>query len=79
MAKFGPEVAQAFMTSISDLTSSVELQRLIAAIQKGDLNAAMGALHLDRAAFTGLEAKITEAYLAGGQGAVASMPAVFVV
>lgn len=75
MAKFGPKVAQAFMASVSDLTSSVELQKLIAAIQNGDLNAAMEALHLDRAAFTGLEAMITEAYVAGGQGAVASMPA----
>lgn len=75
MAKFGLEVAQAFAAVITDLTSGVELQRLIVAIQRGDLNGAMEALHLDRPAFAALEAKITEAYLAGGQGAVASMPA----
>lgn len=75
MAKYGLEVAQAFMTAINDLRSNVELQKVIAALERGDLQGAMDALHLSRAAFAGLEAKITEAFTAGGQGAVASMPA----
>lgn len=75
VAKFGPEVAEAFMASVQDLKSGVEFQRLVAAIQRGDLEGAMDALHLDRAAFHALEAKINEAFVAGGQGAVASMPA----
>lgn len=75
MAKFGQEVADAFMSSIRDLTDAVELQKLIAAIARGDLQGAVDALHLDRAAFHPLEAKLTEAFVAGGQGAVASMPA----
>lgn len=76
MAKYGPEVAQAFMEAIRDLRSNVELQKVIAALERGDLQGALAALHLSRAAFSGLEAKITEAFVAGGQGAVASMPAV---
>lgn len=74
-AKYGPEVAQAFIQAINDLTSNVEVQKVIAAIERGDLAAAMAALHLNRAAFAGLEAKLSEAFVAGGQGAVASMPA----
>lgn len=74
-AKYGLEVAEAFLDAIRDLARHAEVQQVIAALEAGDLNGAMEALHLDRAAFAGLEAKITEAYLAGGQGAVASMPA----
>lgn len=73
-AKFGPEVAEAFMVVVADLKSGVEFQRLVAAIDQGDLNGAMEALHLDRAAFHALEAKINEAFIAGGQAAVSSMP-----
>lgn len=75
MAKYGLEVAQAFMAAINDLRGNVELQKVIAALERGDLQGALDALHLSRAAFAGLEAKITEAFIAGGQGAVASMPA----
>lgn len=75
MAKYGLEVAQAFMASVRDLTSEIELQKLILAIERGDLQGAMDALHLDRAAYQGLEAKVSEAFVAGGNGAVASMPA----
>lgn len=74
-AKFGLEVAQAFAAAIADLKSGVEFQKLRLAIEQRDLTAALEALHLDRAAFSALEAKLTEAYAAGGQGAVASMPA----
>ncbi|WP_295169709.1 phage minor head protein [uncultured Brevundimonas sp.] len=74
-AKYGPEVAQAFITAIRDLTRQVEIQKLLLALERRDLDAAMQALHIDRAAFQPLEAKLVEAFTAGGQGAVATMPA----
>ncbi len=74
-AKYGPEVAQAFMTAIRDLTRQVEIQKLLLALERRDLDAAMQALHIDRAAFQPLEAKLVEAFTAGGQGAVTTMPA----
>lgn len=74
-AKYGQEVAQAFMTAIRDLTRQVEIQKLLLALERRDLDAAMQALHIDRAAFQPLEAKLVEAFTAGGQGAVATMPA----
>ncbi|MRL69898.1 phage minor head protein [Brevundimonas sp. SPF441] len=74
-AKYGQEVAQAFMTAIRDLTRQVEIQKLLLALERRDLDAAMQALHIDRAAFQPLEAALVEAFTAGGQGAVATMPA----
>lgn len=71
--KFGLEVAQAFLASIDELRSGVEFQRLQAAIARGDLNAAIEALHLDRTAFQALDAALASAYVAGGNGAVQSM------
>jgi hypothetical protein len=73
--KYGLEVAQAFMAAVRDITRQVEVQKLILALERRDLEAAMQALHIDRAAFQPLEAKLVEAFTAGGQGAVASMPA----
>ncbi|MNQ39736.1 hypothetical protein D3C85_533650 [compost metagenome] len=73
--KFGLDVALAFREAVNNLRSGVEFQKLKLAIEQGNLQAAMDALHIDRAAFFPLEAKITEAFIAGGQGAVASMPA----
>lgn len=74
--KFGLEVAQAFLASITELRSGVEFQRLQAAIARGDLNAAIDALHLDRTAFQALDAALASAYVAGGNGAVQSMGAI---
>lgn len=74
-AKFGLEVAHAYLASIRDITSQVEVQKLILAIERRELQAALDALHLNRAAFQPVEAKIAEAFVAGGQGAVSSMPA----
>lgn len=74
-AKYGQEVAQAFMQAIRDLARQVEIQKLLLALERRDLDAAMQALHIDRAAFQPLEAKLVEAFTAGGQGAVATMPA----
>lgn len=74
-ARYGQEVALAFMAAVRDITRQVEVQKLILALDRRDLDAAMQAMHIDRAAFQPLEAKLVEAFTAGGQGAVASMPA----
>ena len=74
-ARYGQEVALAFMAAVRDITRQVEVQKLILALDRRDLDGAMQALHIDRAAFQPLEAKLVEAFTAGGQGAVASMPA----
>ena len=63
------------MAAVRDITRQVEVQKLILALDRRDLDGAMQALHIDRAAFQPLEAKLVEAFTAGGQGAVVTMPA----
>lgn len=63
------------MAAIQDLKKNAQVQALIAALESRDMRAAMEALHLNRAAFLPLETKLNEAFIAGGQGAVASAPA----
>lgn len=73
--RYGREIADAFMAAIRDLRSGVDVQRVTAAIQAGDIEAAIAAMHIDRAAFAGLEAKIREAYTSGGTLTAQSVPA----
>jgi hypothetical protein len=73
-AKFGPEVANAYLAAVRDLKQQVEFQKLLLALERRDLQAALEALHIDRAAFQPLEAKLTDAFVSGGQAAVSSMP-----
>lgn len=74
LERYGPKVADAFIEAVSDLATAADLQRLIIAIQHGNLGEAIEALHLDPAAFAGLQDAIREAYLAGGDGAVGLLP-----
>lgn len=76
LSRYGLEIAQAFRDAIQDLRQGADLQRVIAAVQLGDIDGAVAAMNLDAAAFASLESKIREAYAAGGtltaQGAPAS-------
>lgn len=74
LARYAPEVAQAFREAVNDLTRRADLQRVIAALQQGNIEAAIEALHLDPAAFTKLEEAIRSAYVAAGDGAASTMP-----
>lgn len=74
LERYAPEVAQAFREAVNDLTRRADLQRVIAALQQGNIDAAMEALHLDAAAFTKLEETIRSAYVAAGDGAASTMP-----
>jgi len=74
LARYAPEVAQAFREAVGDLIRRADLQRVIAALQQGNIDAAIEALHLDPAAFTRLEEAIRSAYVASGDGAALTMP-----
>jgi SPP1 gp7 family putative phage head morphogenesis protein len=69
-----PVARAAFLSAVNDIASNVELGRIAEALERGDIDAAIRAVHLDPAAFRGLEAAITEAYGAGGAAAVGGMP-----
>ena len=74
LVRFGQEIAEAFRKAIEDLTSAADLQRFITAVQAGDIEAAIRALHLDPAALGPLQDAIQQAYAAAGQTAAAGMP-----
>lgn len=72
--KFEPIIRAAFIAALDDIRSNAELLRIIERLEKGDINGALEAVHLDPAAFRPLEQAIVQAYEAGGSGAVRSMP-----
>ncbi len=74
LEKYGPEIAAAFRESINDLRSGADIQRVILALERGDLEDALKALHLDRAAYEPLEAKIREAFISAGQATAQTLP-----
>lgn len=73
-ARYGVEIAQAFMDAIADLKRAADVRRVIAALSARDVQAAIEALHLQPEAFAPLQDAIARAYGAGGQAAVLSMP-----
>lgn len=73
--RYGLEIAEAFRLAVQDLKQGADLQRVIAAIQQGDIERAVEAMNLDRAAFADLEAKIREAYTTGGVLTAQTVPA----
>lgn len=66
MARHEPELARAFMDAVNDLRSNADPSRLTAALERGDLDAALSALNLDPAAYSRLHEAMRGAYVAGG-------------
>jgi hypothetical protein len=64
--RYGVEIADAFMAAVADLRAGADLQRLIAAIQLGDLDAAIAAAHIDAAAYSAMLEGVRAAYVASG-------------
>lgn len=59
-------IADAFRAAVADLRSAADLQRVITALEAGNLSAAVEALHLDPAAYGPLQDAIRASYVAGG-------------
>lgn len=76
LARYAPEVASAFREAVADIAAQADLQRIITALQRNDIDAALAALHLDPAAYAKIEEAIRSAYMASGQGAVLTMPSI---
>lgn len=74
LTQYGKTIADAFEAAIQDLRSNAELGRAIRAIQSGNIEAAIEALHLDPAAYAAMLDQIQQAYANGGQTAVGFLP-----
>lgn len=74
LGQFEPQIAQAFYEAVQDVTENVDFGRLVAALERGDLEDAMAALHLSPAAYARLEEAIRNAYLTAGDRTVVEIP-----
>ena len=74
--KYEPPLAKAFIAAIQEITSKVQIGRVAEALERGDINRAIEALYLDRAAFERFEETIREAYLEGGRVTVDDLPVI---
>lgn len=74
LARYGKEIADAFLTAIDDITSAAELQRLTAAIEAGQIEEALEALHIDPAAYNDMLDAIQRSYNETGRIATGALP-----
>lgn len=68
----GPKIARAFAAAIADLKDSITIGRVVAALERGDINAAVQAMNINNAAFAKLRQAITEPYAATGEAVIAA-------
>lgn len=75
LAKHETAMAQAFSDALAEITSAAELSRIVRALEAGDIEGAIRALHLDPDAYAPLLEAMRAAYLDGGAYGVEQMPA----
>lgn len=70
LARYESEIAKAFQEAVEELRGAVNLARVIEALQRNDVQAALDALNLEQAAYDRFLDTIRNAYVDGGRGAV---------
>lgn len=73
-ARYGTEIAKAFIDAIADLKRAADVRRVIQALTAGDIEAAIQATHLDPAAFGPVQDAIARAYVDAGRTTAEAMP-----
>lgn len=74
LAEFEPIIRAAFLEAVADLRSGVALRIVIERLERRDIEGAVDALNLDRAAYSPLDEAIRRAYSGGGAATVDGMP-----
>lgn len=77
IANLEPSVRDGFLASIADIKAQATLRRIVAALEQRDVEGAIRALGLDRAAFSPLENAISQAYGSGGAVTAAAINPLF--
>lgn len=72
LKKMEPQVAAAFQRAVANIINSSQLNRIILAIERNDINAAIRAIDLDGAAYAELTAVVRSAYAQAGAVVVAN-------
>lgn len=74
IADFEPLLRNAFMESIADIKSRIQLKRIIERLERNDVAGAFDMLHMEPTAFRPLDRAIAQAYEGGGVAAVSGLP-----
>lgn len=74
LAQYEPRVRKAFEDALADLRANVDLREVARALERGDLEAALDAFHLEPAPFRMLQDVIGQAYSASGLVAMEAFP-----
>lgn len=72
---YSKELRDAFFEAIDDLTSNADVKLIIAALEAGNVEAALSALNIDSAVFSTFDQTVARAYQAAGAQAASSLPA----
>ncbi|WP_428029807.1 head morphogenesis protein [Ancylobacter sp.] len=75
LALYEPRLRDAFMRAVNETVDAIVLLRVVEALERRDIEAAVRAVGLDPAAFGPLQLAISEAYYAGGMGEAAGIRA----
>ena len=73
---FEPRLRDAFIAAVEDLRNGADLAAIVAALERGDIQGAITAMHLDSAAFADLDNALADAFKAGGNVTVNGLPTV---
>lgn len=71
--RYGDLIARAFLDAVSDLATNADLQRMVVAVEAGNLGAAIDALHLDEAAYSPVLEALRSGYVEGGSTTAAGI------
>lgn len=74
--RYGEEIARAFSAAVEDLARGADLQRMIAAVEAGNIEAAIAALNLEPQAYDRVLEAIRSGYVESGTLAASRFPAV---
>lgn len=74
LADFEPIIRRAFLDAVADLRSGIALRVVVERLELRDIEGAIDALNIDRAAYSPLDEAIRRAYSGGGNATVTGMP-----
>lgn len=74
--QLAPQVQEAFLQSVRNVQSDAQLNLMIGALERGDIEGALRLLNIERAYFAPLDQALTQAYTAGGDWAIDGIKAI---